>query len=240
MYWQFDATPQPCAGSPASASTQAGSTVPPRTANNSAVQNQSQFDYGPSQLHPRDRVPSEDDQAPQHYRGPATSTPSIARALVPPPTASNATVQNQNWNHLDDHPSQLPLCGQLSSEDNQVPQHDLGPSPGGPTLYPATVSLPTSSHARNQYPNQFGNYPPQHRSGSSTGTIGLPLVTANNVAVQNRNQFGDYPSQLHLYGQISSEDNPTLQFYVGPQTRYAVSLLVRYLSLADMEVAHTL
>ncbi|KAI6009689.1 hypothetical protein EDC04DRAFT_2772799 [Pisolithus marmoratus] len=163
MYWQSDGMPEPCEGSPASASTQASSSVPPRAANNPTVQNQSQFEYGPSQLHLRGRVPSEDDQVPQHYLGPSTSVPTILRAIVPLPTANNATVQNQNWNQPDDHPSQLPLWGQVSLENNQIPQHDLSPSLSIPTLYHATVSLPPSNNAmvQNQYPNQFSNYPPQ-------------------------------------------------------------------------------
>ncbi|KAI6009687.1 hypothetical protein EDC04DRAFT_2772773, partial [Pisolithus marmoratus] len=96
MYWQIAATPHPYASSPVSASAQAGATVLPRTANNPTVQNQNQFDYGPYRLHLRDRVPSEDNRAPQHYRGPSTSISSIAHALVPPQTANNETVCNQN------------------------------------------------------------------------------------------------------------------------------------------------
>ncbi|KAI6009685.1 hypothetical protein EDC04DRAFT_852040 [Pisolithus marmoratus] len=90
-------TPQYYVGpATSSVSILANATRPPPTAKKVAIQNQNQFDYGPSQLHLRDRVPSEDNQAPQHYRDFSTSISSIVHALVPPQTANNETVLNQN------------------------------------------------------------------------------------------------------------------------------------------------
>ncbi|KAI6009688.1 hypothetical protein EDC04DRAFT_852208 [Pisolithus marmoratus] len=172
----------------------------------------------------------------QPYVSSPTSASAQAGATVLPRTANNPTIQNQN--QFGYGPSRRPLRDRVSSEDNQVPQHYLGPSTSIPTILRAIVPLPTANnetfddHASQlplcgQESLEDNHQTPQHHLGPSTsvptiiGAIGLP-PSENRAAVYNPKQFDNYLPQPYLYGLISSEDSQILQHYTDPQMSASV------------------
>ncbi|KAI6038282.1 hypothetical protein EDC04DRAFT_2005521 [Pisolithus marmoratus] len=205
MLQRIIVAPQLCAGSPTNASIQSGATVPPPTPNNPTVQNRSQFDYYPSQLHPRNRVSLEDNQAPQRYSDLSTTTSILTGAIGPLLTPDKLAVQHQN--QFRDCSSQLFPYDRVSSDDSQTLQHYVGLSTSGSilvdTIGPPPIANRVALFSYDQVSSE-DNQVPQHGAGppvsvsASAGAI-KPPHTVNNATIQNQNQFASCPPRPCLY-----------------------------------------